>query len=82
MLVRVEVVHDQVEACAQGVAGAQPGEDGEEVGDRLALAHLADETVGVDVVESEQLLGTVEPAVGRAEALGMAVVLQNSIGVV
>ena len=54
------------------VAGAPPGEGGEEGGDGLALAHLADETVGVDVVEGEQLLRPLEPAVGGAEALGVA----------
>ena len=33
---------------------------------------MADETVGVDIVEGEQLLRPLEPAVGRAEALGVA----------
>ena len=65
----VEVVHHHVEPRGERVAGPQAGKDGQQVGDRLALAHLADEAVGVDVVESEQLLGAVEPAVGGAEAL-------------
>jgi len=72
VLVGVEVVHYDVEADLQRVARPQPREDGEEVVDRLTLAHLADEAVGVDIVERQQLLGAVQPPIRRAEALGMA----------
>ena len=71
MLVRVEVIHDDVEAGGRRIARAQPGEDGEEVLDRLAFAHLADEAVGVNVVEGEELLGSLEAAVGCPKPPGM-----------
>jgi len=70
--VGVEVIHHDVKTDGQRVARAQPGEDGEEVIHRLTLAHLADETVGVDVIEGQQLLRAMETAVGGPEALGMA----------
>ena len=72
VLVRVEVVHDHVEPDPDRVTRPQLCEDGEEVIDRLALAHLADETVGVDVIEGEELLGAMQSPVRRPEALGMA----------
>ena len=68
---RVEVIHNDVEAGGQRIARSQPGEDGEEVLNRLAFAHLADETVGVNVVEGEELLGSLETAVGCPEPPGM-----------
>lgn len=72
VLVGVEVVHDDVEPGVERIAGPQPGEDGEEVVDGLALAYLADEAVGVHIVEGEQLLRPRQPAVGRPEAPGLA----------
>ncbi len=70
--VRVEIVHDDVQPDRRGVAGAQAPKDGEDVLVRLPLAHLADETVGMHVVEGEQLLRPLEPPVGGAQALGTA----------
>jgi len=72
MFVGVEVIHDDVETGRERVAGAQPRKDGEEVIDGLALAHLAHQAIGVDIVEGEQLLGAVQSPIGRPEALGMA----------
>ena len=72
VLVGVEVVHHHVEPRGEWVAGPQAGKDGQQVGNGLALAHLADEAVGMDIVEREQLLSAVEPAVGGAEALRVA----------
>lgn len=72
VLVGVEVIHHNVQAGGHGVAGPQPCEDGQQVADGLAFAHLADETIGMDVVEGQQLLCALEPPVGRPEALGMA----------
>lgn len=72
VLVGVQVIHHDVETNLQGVAGPQPREDSEQVIDRFALAHLAHEAIAVDIVEGEQLLGAVEPPVGRPEALWMA----------
>ena len=72
VFVGVQVVHHDVEPEWQRIAGAQPGEDSEEVVDRLALAHLAHETISVDVVKAEKLLSAVEPPVGGPEALRVA----------
>jgi hypothetical protein len=72
VLVGVEVVHDDVEAGAWGIAGPQPGEDGEKIIHPLPLAHLTHKAVRVDVVEGEHLLRPLEPPVGRPEALGLA----------
>lgn len=71
VLVGVQVVHDHVEARDHGIAGPQPREDGEQILHRLALAHLDDEAVGMDVVEGVDLLGALEPPVGGPEALRM-----------
>jgi len=71
MLVRAEVVHDDVEPEFGGIAGAQSREDSEQVLDGLALAHLADEAVGMDVVKGEELLRALEATIGCPEAPGM-----------
>ena len=67
----VEVVHHDVEPDGDGVAGAEPREDGEEVIDRLALPHLADETVGMDVIEGKELFRAFIAVVGCPEPLRM-----------
>ena len=72
VLVGVEVVHHHVEPRGEWVAGPQAGKDGQQVGDGLALAHLAHEAVGMDIVESEELLRALKAVVGSAEALGVA----------
>lgn len=72
VLVRVEVVHHDIEADVPRVARPQLCEDGEEVIDRLALAYLAHEAVGVDIVEGQQLLRAMQSPIGRPETLGMA----------
>lgn len=72
VLVGVEVIHDHVEADLKRVAGAQSGEDGEEVIDGLAFAHLAHKAVSVDIVEGKQLFCAMQPPIGRPEPLRMA----------
>jgi len=72
VLVRIEVVHDEVEAEGRPIAGSQPRKNREQVIDRFPLAHLGHEAVGMDIVEGEQLLRPLEPPVGRPEALRMA----------
>ena len=72
VLVRAQVIHHDVEANLQRVAGPQPREDREKILYGLALAHLADETVGVDVIEGEELLGAMQSPVRRPEALRMS----------
>jgi hypothetical protein len=72
VLVGVEVIHHDVKPDGQRVARAQPSEDGEEVVDSLVFTHLADEAVGVDIVKGQQLLGAMQPPIGRAEALRVA----------
>jgi hypothetical protein len=72
VLVGAQVIHHDREPGGQRIAGPQPREDGEQVLHRLALAHLGDEAVGMDVVEGVDLLGALEPAVGGPEALGTA----------
>lgn len=68
----VEVVHHDVETNRDRVAGAEPRENGEEVIDPLMLAHLANEAIGMDVVEGEELFRPFVTVVGCPEALGMA----------
>ncbi len=69
VFVRVEVVHHHVEPDVHGIAGSEAGEDGEQVVDPFVLAHLANEAVGMDIVEGEELLGALQSPVGRPEAL-------------
>jgi hypothetical protein len=58
----VQVVHDHEEALA-GVAGAEPTEGFDEIGDSFLATEDAAEAVGVDVVEAKELLGSLEPVV-------------------
>ena len=71
VLVGVEIVHHHVEPHVDRVACSQPGKDSEQVVDSLALAHLAHEAVGMDIVEGEQLLRALQAPVGRPETLWM-----------
>ena len=71
VLMGVEVIHDDVEPKFGGIARAQLGENGNEVLHRLTFAHLADETVGVNVVKGEELFGALEAEVGCAKSPGM-----------
>ena len=70
--VAAQVVHDEVQPYVVRVAGAQPAEDRQQVLMRLAFAHLADEAVGVHIVEGEQLFRALEPPIGRPETHRMS----------
>lgn len=72
VFVGVQVIHHHVKAGSHGIAGPQPREHGEQVFDGLALADLTDETIGMDVVEGQELLGPLISVIGGSEALGMA----------
>jgi hypothetical protein len=67
----VEVVHDHEESLAR-VAGPESAERLEQIRQPLLAAEDATEAVGVDVVEAEELLGTLEPAVGGPAPEGLA----------
>lgn len=69
--VTAEVIHDHVEPNGVGVAGPQLLENLQDVGGGLALMDLAHQAFGVDIVESQQLLGALKPTVGGPEALGV-----------
>lgn len=58
----VEVVHDHEQTLA-GVTGAKPAEGVEEIGEALLAAKDPAEAIGVNVVEAEKLLGSLEPAI-------------------
>src|SRR5919106_968719 len=64
----VQVIHDD-EQLAAGVAGPQAPEGLAHVGHPLASPKQPAQTVGVDVVEAEKLLGALAPMVGRPHAL-------------
>src|SRR3989304_5824933 len=66
-----EVVHDNVEFERDGVAGAQLLEDFQHICAHLARVDFTDKTVGVDVIEGQELLGALKPAVGSTQAFGM-----------
>lgn len=68
----VEVVHDDVESGIGRVAGAQAAEGGQDIAVGLPLPHLADQAVGMHIVEGEELFRSLQPPVGGAKALGMA----------
>ena len=71
-LMTAEVVHHDVEPDFCRIAGPQLLEDLQDVSARLALVDLAHETLGVDIVKSQELLGAFKPAVGSPQALGMS----------
>lgn len=71
VLVRVEVFHHDERPGLDSKAGPQSGEGSEQIVDSLSLAHLADEAIGMNVVERQQLLCPLQPPIGRTEALRM-----------
>jgi hypothetical protein len=65
----VEVVHDHEQTLA-GVTGAEPAEGVEEIGEAFLATEDPAEAIGVNVVEAEKLLGSLEPAVGSPSPQG------------
>src|SRR5882672_6946720 len=66
-----QVVHDDEERPAR-IARAETAEGLAELGHPFAAAEQPAETVGVDVVKAEELLGPLGPAIGGAHRLGIA----------
>jgi hypothetical protein len=65
----VQVIHDD-ERSAPGIAGAQPAKGFADGGHALAPPEQSTETVGVHVVEAQELVGPLAPMVRRAHPLG------------
>lgn len=59
----VQVIHDHEEAFA-GIARTESAEGVEEIGQALLTTEDPTEAVGVDVIEAEELLGSLEAVVG------------------
>jgi len=70
--VAAEIVHDHVESDRGGMAGAEFAEGLQQVGGCLALMDFSDEALGVNIVEGQQLLGALKPAVGGPQTFGVA----------
>jgi hypothetical protein len=58
----VQVVHDHEEALT-GIARTKSAEGFGEIGDSLLTTEDSTEAVGVDVIEAEELLGSLEPVI-------------------
>jgi hypothetical protein len=59
----VQVVHDHEQTLA-GVTGAEPAKGFEKIGEAFLATEDPTEAIGVNVVEAEKLLGSLEAAVG------------------
>ena len=69
---RVEVVHDHIQALPARIAGPQPAEGGPDIPGGLPAPAGPHQTVAVHVIEAQELLGPVRAAVGGLLATGMA----------
>ena len=66
--VTAEVVHHDVESDLGGVAGSQLLKHFQDVDRCLAFVDFADKAFGVDIIESQKLLGALKPSVGSPQA--------------
>ena len=64
MPVGVEVVHNDVQTQPAGIAGAQAPKGRSNVPRRLPSSACAHQAIGVDVIEPQELLGTLSAVVG------------------
>lgn len=62
--VGVQIVHDHVQAPSSRVAGTEPPEGGQHIARRLPAPTGAQQTIVVDIVEPQELLGPLGAAVG------------------
>lgn len=67
-----QVVHDDKETQLPRIARPELGETGHDVSRGFALAHSPDQAVGMDIVESVQLLRALLARISRPVALGFA----------
>lgn len=71
MPMRRQVVLNQVQAHGGGVAHPQPLPGGQQIAADFALVNRSGQTVAMDVVEGQQLLGPLGTSIRRAQALRM-----------
>ena len=67
-----QVVHHEIDGLLHGIAGAQTGEGRQEVFVGFLLPDLANQTVGVNIIEGQKLFGALHPCVCRPQPLGPA----------
>jgi len=77
---RVEVVHDHIQAPTPRIASAQPAEGGQHIPGGLATPAGAHQTIPLHIVEPQELLGPLRPAVRGALPAGMAQPRQSDPG--